>query len=232
MDWKYNEWDEEHREVAKEALLSGPVIRLFDRYSDRLDRGFDRGHFLRRAMLQTRIAAEKGAVIIGESLMHEAMSLLKPLLFKRGILHGEETEIPDTLTLNEFDILGLDFAPKTLSAFSAIRQNAEVSEYAAEFRHVIDTSAREDLHARLQTAAEHALRNEKIARQAAAVFETASTTLGLVSMIPLVGVATGAAGLGADAAGRASRVAEHRSRWYLIGAKMHEVAIRSLIEQK
>jgi hypothetical protein len=48
----------------------------------------------------------------------------------------------------------------------------------------------------------------------------------------LVGTAIGPAGLGTDAAARATRAAEHRSRWYLIGARMHELAIQSVVENK
>ena len=76
------------------------------------------------------------------------------------------------------------------------------------------------------------MRNETIAQKAASAFETTSTTMGLLGLIPGVGTLAGVAGISTDAGAKVARATEHRNRWYMLGAKMHEVAIQAAISEK
>lgn len=235
MSWKDHEWSDINQEVAK-AAAADPAVR--EALAALPHIGSDQQkqhHFLCRLVLQNRLAGATAATLIGNTAFQRLSALVAPWI--GSIASGVKAAAsgPAKLPISEeaLDVVGLNFAPRTIDAFAAIRASSVITDYATSFREALASAASgSDLDQRLLQLMREAMDSADIADQVAGGFSTAGSALGLLGFIPFVGTAASIMGVGTDAGSRmAEKVAEKKS-WYLIGAKMQEVAIRDLLTRR
>jgi hypothetical protein len=83
----------------------------------------------------------------------------------------------------------------------------------------------------LQRLMREAMDDSTVAKQVAGGLQTSGSALNLIGFIPFVGNIASAMGVGTDAGSRVADKVADRKSWYLIGAKMQEIAIRDLLNR-
>ncbi len=198
-----HEWSDETQEVAKAAAANPEVTGLLTQIAHV---GSDRNkqhHFLCRLVIQNRLAMATSATLVGDSMFQRLSKLV------------------------------LNFAPGTREAFTAIRSSRAISGYAESFRKALITaSSQANLDTALVQLMREAMDSADIAEQVAGGLETSGSALNLIGFIPLVGNIASIMGVGTDAASRTAEKVADKKSWYLIGAKMHEVALRDVLKRK
>ncbi|MDP1892170.1 MAG: hypothetical protein Q8K55_14850 [Gemmatimonadaceae bacterium] len=232
MDRSDSEWSPENIAVAT-AALSEPATRAFLNghavlaNNDELQR-----HFLCRTSLQIRLAAKSSATLVGSSFFHRAYTHVAPWI--RELL-GETTtsDAPHSriaIEQSTLSIVGLEFAPASVDAFAAIRASKEIAAYAEGFRGAIEEAATDEhLETRLLALMAEAMDSSDVAEHASRGFQTAGSLMTAVGFIPLVGNAASVLGAGTDVAGRAAAAIAKRKEWFLLGAKLQDIAIRETL---
>lgn len=235
MNWVENEWSDLNQEIAQVAC-SDPAVQKAVAALPHIGNDQKRQHhFLCRLVLQNRIASATEATLVGNTAFQQISALAAPwigaVLGSAKIAADQPAKLP--ITEQTLDVVGLNFAPANIDSFGAIRTSAAITGYAASFREALASAASApDLEQKLLQLMEEAMDSENIARQVAGGLSTAGSALGALGFIPFAGSATSIMGLGTDAGARtATKVAEKKS-WYLIGAKMQEIAIRDLLKRR
>lgn len=235
MNWKEHEWSELNKEIARVAGRD-PAVRKAVAALPHIGEDHDKQHhFLCRLVLQNRLASATEATLVGNSAFQQISALTTPWIGSVAGTADNTGGQPTKLSISEqaLDVVGLNFAPATLDGFAAIRASAAIKDYATSFREVLASAASApDLEPKLLQLMREAMDSADIAKQVAGGFSTAGSALGVLGFIPFAGTAASIMGLGTDASARtAEKVAEKKS-WYLIGAKMQEVAIRDLLKRR
>ncbi len=235
MKWTDDhEWSDETQEVAK-AAAADPVVATVLTTVGHLAGDPDRQHhFLSRLVLQNRLAIATGATLVGNSIFQRLSALVAPYMGgdrAKSQLTGVASKLP--IAERSLDIVGLNFAPGTRDAFAAIRSSQAITRYAESFRNALaSASSQANLDDALLQLMREAMDNADVAAQVAGGLETSGSALNIIGFIPLVGNIASAMGVGTDAGSRAAEKFADKKSWYLIGAKMHEVAISDLLKRK
>ncbi|HOY88065.1 MAG TPA: hypothetical protein PLP67_06810 [Methylotenera sp.] len=235
MNWNENEWSDLNKEIARVAGQD-PAVQKAVAALPHIGNNQDmQHHFLCRLVLQNRLASATEATLVGNAAFQQISMLTAPWI--GSVTGGAEVGVgqPTKLPISEqaLNVVGLNFAPATLDSFGAIRTSDAITDYATSFREALASAASApDMEQNLLQLMEEAMDTEDVAKQVAGGLSTAGSALGVLGFIPFVGSAASVMGLGTDAGARtAGKVAEKKS-WYLIGAKMQEVAIRDLLKRR
>lgn len=226
------EWTAEGEELAGKAW-EGQLLEDIFRGVPHLagDRGAQR-HFVCRLLQQTRMAVKYEATLVGDHIFQAAYLKLAPML-EPLVSERPSSRLRDTVLAvgsSTLSVVGLDFRPGNLDAFAAIRNSADISAYAKNFRAAITlASTNADRERALLLAMREAMEFEKVARVAQGALETTGTVASVVGFIPILGSVASAVGVAADAGERAAeKYADGRS-WYLIGSRMQEIALKDAL---
>jgi len=229
-----NEWSDENLAVAA-AALSSEGAPAFLNSNPALRGGTNlHTHFLARTSLQIRLAAKTKATLIGDSFFRHAYSFVAPWV--RELL-GEPTtagQPRSKIAIEErtLDVVGLDFSPADLGAFAAMRASKEIAKYADSFRKAVeDASLHDQLEPRLLGLMAEAMDSGDVAKHVSRGFQTAGSMMTAVGLVPAIAAPASALEAVADVAGRTAAGVAARKDWYLLGAKMKEIAIREALER-
>lgn len=130
------------------------------------------------------------------------------------------------------NVVGLDFPTDSIDSFFAIRQSKEISEYATEFRSALSSAmSTGDVTDFLVKLMKRAMHQDEIRAKAAGGFQTLGSMANVGGLIPVVGTIASGIGIGADVANRAFSQASGKKQWYLLGPKMKEVALKSMLSK-
>ncbi|MBC2696171.1 MAG: hypothetical protein HF982_13040 [Desulfobacteraceae bacterium] len=232
MSWEHNEWDDENIGIAKELLKSVEMNQLLSLIPLLASDEFIREHFLCRTLLQMRLADFTASVLIGDSFFHTVCESIVRRVGDTVSASSVPGHAPWVLEPRTLDLVGLTFPANSIDSFSSIRQSRQVSEYAAEFR-VAATSAmaQADVTNSLLAAMKKAMDQEEIREHASGAFQAVGSGANVGGLIPFVGTIASGIGIGSDVASRALKQASARKQWYLLGPKMHEIALKSMLSQ-
>lgn len=235
MSWAETEWSEANQEIAK-AAATDPRVR--ETLASLPHIGTDQGkqhHFLCRLVLQNRLASTTAATLIGNTVFQRIFALVAPWIVSITGDSVPASSGPTRLPISEevLDVVGLNFAPGAIDAFAAIRMSSAITEYATSFREVLTSAASQpDLEQALLKLMKEAMDTSEIADQVASGFATSGSALGLLGFIPFVSTAASVLGVATDVGSRATEKISEKKSWYLIGAKMHEVAVQDLLKRR
>lgn len=234
MSWDDNEWAPENVAIAK-AVHGDPELRrlleshpLFTRNEEA------QHHLLCRSALQVRLSSTTGALILGDEFFQAVYRHIAPWVSR--LVHDEAGVEPGprSIALSEtfLDVLSLDFAPSDIDAFAAIRGSDEISDYTRAFRKAIG-AAQEAGHLRsnLLRLMREAMESERVSQMAAGALETTGSIVNLAGLVPVIGTIASITGAGADVVGRVATRKAESHRWYLLGSKMREIALRDLLKR-
>lgn len=187
-------------------------------------------------MLHLGTAKANGAHILGGEMFTDFCALLsksKTVLGELSVWINPEELANVIVNPEDLNVYGINFSPPDLDSFVSVRSDQNVKDYAHRF---CDALLNKDNPLKREKALVRAIREaidmESVSKRTAGVLETTASALGIVGLIPVVGTITGGAGIVADASARSARAAEHKSRWYLVGTKMQEVALMAFLRRK
>jgi hypothetical protein len=170
--------------------------------------------------------------LVGNSIFQELSALAAPWIASIGE-SGERKAETIPVSVSTLEIVGLDFAPMNLDAFAAVRDSNAISEYAISFREALASAASApDLERSLIGLMIEAMHREEIANKVSSGLSTTGSMLEVAGLVRAVGTVAGLAGMAADAGKRASDAAARKHSWYLIGARMQEVAVREFLKKR
>ncbi|MDD9877026.1 MAG: hypothetical protein OXR84_06255 [Magnetovibrio sp.] len=139
-----------------------------------------------------------------------------------------------SLSLSEhtLDIFGLDFSPADLDTFAAIRQDEFITSYAEKFRATLTEDSDEDIRKKRQlTLMKEAMDDESVAKKAKGAFQTVGSAANVGGIIPVVNLLSAPVAMVTDVLAREKEAAILGKQFYLLGPKMHEIAIKTVLEK-
>jgi len=231
----YHEFPKEGRAFADYINKKKILREQFRKHSIFRKDTFSREHFLIRLFQQVRLAIRHDAVIIGDEYFQACYRLVAPYI--KQFIDDTPGPLPDGITLaldeNTLSITGLNFAPSNFDSFVNVRTSKEISEYATSFRDAIDKSrTSSNQESSLIEIMREAMETEKISTMAAGALQTSGSVLNVAGMIPILGTAASIADTVSDIAERAASAKAKKNSWYLLGSKMKEIEIKSLLTKK
>jgi len=147
-----------------------------------------------------------------------------PLAFERD----EKIKILDRY----FDFACFHFVAPRYDDLVALKQNEEVKTYAREFHKTMDSVAEDpDPYQSFMRLMASAQNKANIAKQVQGGFAASGRICTWFGLIPLVGSATSAVGVGTDVADKTAESLAERQSWYLLGPKMSEVLLQDRMNQ-
>jgi hypothetical protein len=235
LNWDDNEWAPETQAVARAAAAEPHMQQLLAAHMGLSGDQKLQHHFLCRAALQIRLAARTGGTLVGDEFFQRIYSAVAPWVIELLDDPPQRTASVSKLMISEttLKVVGLNFSPANLDAFAAIRGSEDVATYAASFRAALsEAHASGDLESRLLDLMAEAMDSGDVAMKAARAFQTAGSVVNVLGLIPVVGTVASAAGLVTDTAGRIATSRAGRADWFLLGAKLKEVAIRDALKRR
>lgn len=183
---------------------------------------------------QIRLALQEDAALLGGK---EVADLVKQVFFHmRHDLEIPAVELQEPLQVtypdSHLSIIGLDWKCTSVDEFAEVRQSKEISQYAKEFRKCLESvQSSDDKERSLLTIMRRAMEQEEVSRKAKEAFETVGDFADILGAIPILGTATNLAGLTAKLATENRERSELHHKWYLLGPKMREVSLQTLLGQ-
>jgi len=132
-----------------------------------------------------------------------------------------------------FELASLRFELQGVDEFQDLRQDKAVRLYAERFAKAVETlPSGADPELAILQAMSDAMDSAKVAARTKEAMSIGATAGGAISLIPIVGSIAGAAGLGADAAGRTAAALEHRKQWWTLAPEVSKVLTAARIKAR
>jgi hypothetical protein len=230
MSFDETEWSQEVSELTQMVLADRSVSEVLDKNRFIFRSKKLRHHFVSRSLLQIRLAARTRSTLLGNRFFQLLYSRMAPYIHQLSFDEAPLQSQPQKVLLSSklIKASGLAFTPSDLESFYDIRSSKKIMDYSEDFRAALRESAKfEDCEEKFLEMMHQAMETEEIATKAASGFQTAGSVSTALGFIPVVGTAASCVGALTDAAGRASSARADKASWFLLGPKMHEVAIRS-----
>ncbi len=228
---EFHEWPVDTEAFVRRLLSENkelPEIFLAAKITDQ----FAQTQFISRLILQCRIAMRNDAVIIGNDIFEAVYRIVVPQMGSNIEGWPLEAERAKFLALQPelLQTVGLSLPAPTFDAFCSIRDCAEITTYAQDFRHAIaSASAENDLTTKLLNLMREARDRDRVAQRVVGAFQASSSWSSVVgaavSALPLGGTITSLAGLGSDLAARRINESSKSRRWYNFGSKLQEISL-------
>jgi hypothetical protein len=234
MNWEpHKEWDDENRAIAKILIKSDVIGALLASVPLFASDNLIREHFLCRSLLQIRLSQIYSGVLIGNSFFNRIYdAIIREVGEAVFSIPIDGQQMVWTLEERTLNIVGLDFPADSIDSFSAIRQSREISEYATEFRAAISSAMTTgDATNSLLQLMKKAMDQDEIRAKAAGGFQALGSAANVGGLVPVLGTFASGIGIGADVASRKLGRASLKKQWYLLGPKMKEVALKSMLSK-
>jgi hypothetical protein len=234
QNYSQNEWAPENRAIAEASLHDTSLRQLLAEQPFLGNDAELQRHFLCRAALQIRLAAQSDATLIGDAFFREVYTHVAPWV---SSLLGTDRDAaePSQLALSEqtLEVVGLNFAPGDLDAFGAIRVSRAIDRYTDGFCNALLTAGTSpNLEQTLLDLMAQAMHSKEVAERVAGAFHTAGSIMNFVGFIPIIGSVASIVGAGADLAAKKMERRAAAHGWYLVGTKFKEVPLQELLRKR
>jgi hypothetical protein len=191
-------------------------------------------HYLNRLMLHIRAAAESSAFLV---LSEHEISILEEIgAFLSASKLPTPYDFPDlsgrVIDPGAFCLGLLNFAPPDVLSLAALREDGQIAKYAEKLVSVLTTPTGLAEEQAAKNALLDARNKSEAARKAENVFEVASWVVKPLHYVPVISNVVGIAEDVKDVL----QVWVERKReahdWYMLGARMTEVAIEEFLARK
>ncbi|MCF0071926.1 hypothetical protein LZD49_15720 [Dyadobacter sp. CY261] len=191
-----------------------------------------RGQLVRDAINQLYICQKYNLPIFAKPIYLQMCSRINELFI--GI-ENLQTKSPlpyqDAIKI-AFQTSSLHFSISSLDEYYVLRQEKSVKRYGEAFRsHITELSNGNLDKISLYKAMVEAMNREAISNKISGSIDITSSLTSIASIIPIVGTATGIAGIGLDAASALSKKYSDHNRWWQFAAKISETLTRDRIEK-
>jgi hypothetical protein len=234
---EFNEWPEDTTAFADRLLAENQELTNVLNNANIVDQ-FAQQQFISRLILQCRIAMKKDAVLIGNHVFEAAYRIVVPRMGAHIEGWPLEPEGVRSLILEPalLDTIGLCVPAATFDAFCLIRDCAEITDYAKNFRDAISTaSGQKDLERTLLNLIREAREKDRIAQHAVSALQASGSLSSIagaaVGALPLGGTITSLIGLGTDLAARRITDSSKSRRWYTFGSKLQELSLDAALNR-
>ncbi|MBR0681599.1 hypothetical protein GXW74_13970 [Roseomonas eburnea] len=252
-DWGGREWDDGADLLSRFLLRSGQLspastdnLRYLDlsqfdaearaqieEHLDACKEGISH-HFLCRLFLQIRAAQEGGAFLV---LAEDDLALLQDVV---RVLEAQRVPLPfdlpqlrgQVLQGDDFAAGLLNFAPPDAESLMAIRRDKAVNRYAARVREAIAAAHAEEGQVALLRAMQESHRSAASAERVEDAFEVAGWVAKPLHYVPVLGEALSIVEDLKDVAGKWIERRREDKEWYLLAARMTDVAVRDYLARK
>jgi len=122
-------------------------------------------------------------------------------------------------------LVGPIFDPRDLDTLVALKQDRDLRSYAAAFAAAMHKFREsQDVRTDLLKALREAMGSATLAKRLGGVFSGTATALSVVGLVPVIGTAVGAVGLGAEGAATVLERRERSQSWFEFAGQVKRVA--------
>jgi len=248
-----HEWDDDSRSLAGLVLKSRCLTKESYNYISfintkelkpedrrRVEKDYQKlqpdigEHYLCRIFLQARAAAESKSLLI---LSEEDLTLLREI---GTFLHDGRIPTPfafpdltdHVINSDDFACGLLNFSPPDALSLAAVREDATVRRYAGKINSLLGQTASQDKQRSMLQAMKEAHEQANVDQRVKTIFEIESWVVKPLHYVPFVGEALTIAEDLKDVAVKWLDKKKEDSEWYLVAARMTEVAIRDYLARK
>lgn len=230
--WEHPEWEAENRDIARQLLKSANIRAVLSRIPLLASDEVFKEDFLCRTLLQMRLADRSGSVLVGNSFFHTVCDSIIADVVDVISAPSNPGHVTWALDPSTLDLVGLNFPANSIDSFAAIRQSRQVSEYAVNFRMAVASAmSQPEATNSLLRAMKVAMDQEEIRNLASSGFKTIGSAANVGGLIPLYGTVSSIIAIGLDAGSRALDRSIAEKQWYLLGPKMREIDLKSMLSQ-
>ncbi|WP_374573237.1 hypothetical protein [Phenylobacterium sp.] len=215
------------------GALEPEARRAIEERRDELQRQVGH-HYLCRLLLHVRAAADTGAFLVLSEPDCRVLQEIGEFLTRTGL--ASPHPMPDltgkVLAGDDFAAGLLNFSPPDALAMAAVKRDPQIRRYARQVSEVIGEAATEASQRALLHAMQEAHERAEAGRKAEKVFEVASWCVKPLHYVPGVGEVITVA---EDVKDLVNKWVDRKTvgkEWYLLAAKMADVAISDYLSRK
>jgi hypothetical protein len=190
-------------------------------------------HYLNRLFLQLRSAREEGAFLV---LAEEDIAILQEVgefaVAKKLPTPFDLPEVSRVIEPEAFCNGILNFSSPDIRSVAAVRSDEAIRGYAAKVSAMLKCRTVQESQERALAAMREAYEKTEIGRRVENVFEVGSWLVKPLHYVPIIGEVVGAAEDMKDAFLAWEKRERQKNEWYLLGAKMTDIAIRDYFRRK